>query len=584
MFVRPRLVVLSVLTGLCASLLVTLEVADRQLADQHVDIIQGTGNTGTGTPGTALDDSRNDDIRNDDNRNDDNRNGDNRNDDGGSATGPDRDGFDPVAPLRDTIFWGRENQALMIQNRLRQGWGPELPSQVTASTGSAAGQDSDVIRVVVAGDSFVLGQGVEDLDMRWPTVLERQLNALGGAKFEVIPLARMPSSTMQIADWLSPERVAALRPDIVVFGYLRNDFFPTFEESRLCRIYGTCVADGQTPETWNPKNVPLVACLNGMDSLLGSVLRNLINPRYPHLGRWLTNRYCDPDRVNNREPALSEGIWLEEPAKNPHWSVFTESMRRLARNLDGVPVVVYDYDNTMSMYPGHAPVKDVFEANGFRVVPAANAAQLFFDVRAAGVDISSLWINPADQHPGSRLTAAYAADVAPALYETLGIAPSSTASTYNPGRSLVSNFLPATMHLERDGDAFVFEGGPLSDSFVRDNFFDWAKQGDERNVMETSCATMGRPHARVMFDRYLPSGSRVDVTLLDAEDAMVLVPVGYRADGTEQMGAPILVRPGSSTVVELGPVTSGFLLGTRHAGCPDERIRLPYLKLRVEKI
>ena len=181
---------------------------------------------------------------------------------GAQAPGNQDAQFDPVQPASDIVTWEAENNYLMRDNVIRLGWGPSLSAQPieTRLDEDEAAKDTNkaTVRILSVGDSFVWGQAVEDLDMRWPQVLERTLNAQGGAEttYTVTPLGRTGASLMQMADWVNPERLAEINPDIVVLGYLNNDIIPTFEETNLCNQYGTCTQDGETPVAWNRKTDP----------------------------------------------------------------------------------------------------------------------------------------------------------------------------------------------------------------------------------------------------------------------------------------------------------------------------------------
>jgi hypothetical protein len=484
------------------------------------------------------------------------------------------DSFDPVVASDDLFTWDRENSFLMTQNSLRQGWGPELRSQ-TPETKVA----DDRIHVVVAGDSYVWGQGAEDLDMLWPRQLELELNRLQPDRYRVTRLGRLPSSTMQVADWLHPERIAELDPDVIVFGYLNNDFFPTLEERSLCRRYATCTEDGEPPFAWNPRNGPLVACIRGDDSVLGKVFQRLVNPLFPYVGRWLINRYCDPDRAARNTDKIAEGIWMSDPAANPYWEHFTEATRRLATDVGTTPIAVYVYDSAFddASLPKQRAVRDAFTDAGMTVLQPIRVEEL----RSRTQDHTTHWINPGDSHPGMPLTRMFALDVAQYI-RSLPLTRPNTPSTTQ--RELLSNYLPATLTVDSDVDSARIQGSPLTDEFVSANGMQTSVRGKPTPLQETPCARMGRPHVRLMFDPYTPTGTKLRVSLGNTGGGLVAQTTGYDVDGNEVRGVARLVNPGSSFVIDVVDGVNGLLLGERRAGCPNERLQTPIFDLHIERL
>jgi hypothetical protein len=75
-------------------------------------------------------------------------------------------------------------------------------------------------RVIVLGDSFVYGWGVE-IDQAWPKVLESELNH-GGQPAEVFDLGSPGSGPTEYAE-IARRAIPALSPDLVLVGILQGD-------------------------------------------------------------------------------------------------------------------------------------------------------------------------------------------------------------------------------------------------------------------------------------------------------------------------------------------------------------------------
>lgn len=114
----------------------------------------------------------------------------------------------------------------------------------------AAGEGTDIIRVLVLGDSFTEGIGLRDLSRQWVRQLAQNAAKESGKRVEVVSLARGGTSTYTHAEWLraifandpesiqvDPELFGALRGpyDAVFVGYVVNDttYMPRVEQLRL---------------------------------------------------------------------------------------------------------------------------------------------------------------------------------------------------------------------------------------------------------------------------------------------------------------------------------------------------------------
>ncbi|MBK8097228.1 MAG: SGNH/GDSL hydrolase family protein [Planctomycetes bacterium] len=102
--------------------------------------------------------------------------------------------------------------------------GPEIAVPKPAGT----------FRIVVLGDSVAFGWGVDD-EVTFLRRLERELNARGGTRIEVVNTGHNMYDSMQQAALLRDEGMA-LQPDLVLLVYVVNDIEPTrdvFEQAVL---------------------------------------------------------------------------------------------------------------------------------------------------------------------------------------------------------------------------------------------------------------------------------------------------------------------------------------------------------------
>lgn len=502
----------------------------------------------------------------------------------GNSFGPNAETvrFDPVTPEKSAYIWERDVQFMITQQAHRIGWGPDIKPQVATNKkgdGTASGTSLPTKKIVVVGDSFVWGQSAEDLSMRWPQVMERMLNSKAtNMRFEVTSLGRGASSTMKESEWFTPERLQRLQPDAVIVGFVDNDYMPTYTEKGLCEELGTCSDDGYAPASDCGPRCDLAACLLGERSPTGWVLRTL-NPWFPNVTRALLLRHCDPDRINARLGLLKESSVLGNPEQSDVWPRFTAAVNRISDNTPGVAKFV-NVTRTRPFPKGSvAPGEDVFREAGFKIIDTSKQYEALADPEGGEL----VWnINPADPHPSSLITYAYAADATAALLNHFGAIVGERTQTAG-NAPLVNNYLPTALQVVENSS---------SSSRVRhanSREYDYlgvlaTVNGSGTPLMTVPCAAMGRPHARVMLDPLLGPTTKVVLRMNTSEAPVVIHPVGYLADGTPVQGESFVLTAGSQRSVSLDGVLTGFLIGGIDSGCGlDKEIRLKKFDLSITK-
>lgn len=133
--------------------------------------------------------------------------------------------------------WRTESSFYAYQNSERIG-GFYAAEQIPSS------EPKGKVRILVLGDSYTFGTGLEDIDLRWPKVLEALLEGNGTA-VDVVTLAQGGASTRtqawlldQVAagawekvSWKNPAQAAdALAEpfDYLIVGFVANDVLPGF--------------------------------------------------------------------------------------------------------------------------------------------------------------------------------------------------------------------------------------------------------------------------------------------------------------------------------------------------------------------
>jgi hypothetical protein len=480
--------------------------------------------------------------------------------------------FDPVTEVVDPFLWQRENKFHMLDHAHRVGWGPDLVEQLPRP------RPLDPVRVLVVGDSFVWGQGVEDLDERWDKVLQQELDlrSYRGA-FEVIPIGRGAASTMNIAEWLTEERIAKHDPDAFVLGFITNDYWPTFTEQHFCKKLNLCAADGASPLADCGPRCDIAACLLGEGTPFGWMLRNVMNPAYPNVTSWLLKRYCDPDRIAARRGLLSERSFVDNPQETTYWPLFLEAVEHLGKVGGDMPRYLMHTRTRDFIVDALDPAEKVFMDNGFELIEENSSHDVISRYSA-----EQLSVNPADPHPNSLLTHAYAADTAKVLIERFAESLRPDHTSPKAAAPLVSNYSPSSLYT-RNVTPTTTELTYDHDSVKRQGFWVAAEVNGRTFPQQTApCARMGRPHARVMLDRFVGEGSVVRLSLRSSEN-MVVLPVGTTRDGTPVTGTPFALPADGSRDLVVEPGIKGFLLGVTRDGCdPQGELFLPVFKLSMQ--
>jgi len=469
--------------------------------------------------------------------------------------------FDPVIPSVDPEFWKTQNNFTNYTHGMRTSFDLELGRQVPRPG------RPDAKRVLVIGDSYAWGHGVEDADSMWPTLLELELNDDGGTAYEVVTLARQGASHMEMADWLTEKRIQAIDPDIVIIGFVMNDTYPSFREAALCKALNTCIIDGHVPEFSSEEEQLRIACLEGEETVFSKVIK-FFSGRFPQLANKAAGRYCTAERFNGNNLLESELEMIRSPEQSKYWPLYLAATAHIGKVLGDTPTFLFPYSQQYLDQGSSQSVVNRFKDLGIASIPGPVTAQVY-----TSNPEQSLWVNPADNHPGRPLTVAFAQDVASFIRSEFRSATSDFIRAQDP---LISNYAPVTMTV----------GLPDPDKMtIRSVFNPDAKHfgsDDERRV-SNSCPLAGRPYSRVMFDPRLgkvDNATKITVSL-ETVSPKLLIPLSHRADGRELLGSVIPVR--SAVTVTLPERTVGVLVAEVSAGCNIDLWESSGFSLTVER-
>jgi len=475
--------------------------------------------------------------------------------------------FDPVEPTIDLKIWESQDQYTNASNVVRFSAGPEVTRQVQRPSRIGA------VRVLVVGDSYVWGHGVEDPNSIWPYLLEQELNSDGGAAYEVVTLGRMNSSHMNMADWLTEQKVAELNPDIVVLAHHDNDTFPSYSEKALCEPLGTCMIQGKLPsQAHSDEQIRRVACIEGDSSLFNIVIRQ-VSKIFPMLARIAIERYCNSERFVEGDFRESELKMKQRPQESKYWPLYVSAVERIGKVLADKPTYLFSYAQQTSDREITDLVSKMFKSVGIASIPGPTTSELIRSRQPAELDV-----NPVNNHPSRMLASAYAHDVA--MYLKSPAAKTNTAiqepDSVRAADPVVSTFLPVGLLVSTPDHHKMSVSVGLKSPIgfpIRSN----------GTIMHAPCATLGRPHARVMFDPHLTGIDRETQLSISIEGPrpLILVPVFHDEMNREALGNPITVR--SARQLTLPKQVAGLMIAGTESGCSLNEWFTPPFTLVVER-
>jgi lysophospholipase L1-like esterase len=231
----------------------------------------------------------------------------------------------------------------------------------------------NVRRVIVVGDSFTEGQGVEEADL-YPRLLEEELNARGAERWEVLNFGRSGADFPELED--SFEQLLSFDPDIVVYGMMLNDceLSPSFRARHPLlseRLRGIGRADA--PASLRPLGVRTVS---------------------------FVSQQWEMSRVNWGTTAWYRDLYGEPNLEG--WRRTQAQIQRMqGRLLERGGRFLVALWPVLSSLAGGYPLRQVHEMVG-EFCQEAGIAWLDLLPVLEGHSSVALWVHPVDTHPNER--------------------------------------------------------------------------------------------------------------------------------------------------------------------------------------
>lgn len=283
-------------------------------------------------------------------------------------------------------------------------------------------------RILVLGDSFVWGPPYATLNHLWWRQLEIELARRGYHQVDVLAAGRPGWSTRdQLA--CARELVPQVRPDLILWGYVTND-----PDEKL------------VPQIFDLQDQPPYG--QRMRRLLARVLPNLSFKFESLRAHKLQQQYAGP-RYGYRYPD-----WEAKLVEGENLARYQQTVAEVGTWLGscGIPCVLQTLPSWPSATyhaPRYAPVLPLWKAAGVEVHNVLGPLiQRYGEAPESGPQALQWGINPADSHPGPRMThffAVMAADYLETHFRSL-------LGPQEPGKPLelaINDGLPAGLNLKR---------------------------------------------------------------------------------------------------------------------------------------
>ena len=471
---------------------------------------------------------------------------------------------DTILEIPDDVeIWHRDNAYMAKQLESPTGFTKDRENSVS----SPEDNESEAFKILIVGDSFVWGWGFYDTDRVWHQILNSKLSdKFGAGSYQIEAVAHQGTSMISYSEYLTVDEIKKHDPDLIVIGFLPNDWQADGSEKRICRGKtgtGNSVESACKLGAWYTRP-EYVKCLEGRSNFIGATLRRVVKPFFPRAANSLIERLCDPksfpDDIYSPNELREMG---NDPEQSPYWQMYLDSISAIRSNAGIVPVVALP--TSTNEYISNPVVYKALKSGGIKVIQTPATIALLSGDRSRGQKM--LWINPADPHPNPELHYAYGTDI----FNYISTTYPNKAKRSHYSMSLLSNFSPSSMNLSvsTDSQDVSFGHDPSSWASMRQTV-----SNDYRTVptppQVVPCAPYGRPHARFVFNPdVLATAFTAKITLDDAYDTtLVFSTVSYGSNGQEIFSRPVPFKPGQTFNTRFDRSTTSFVVGSAATGCP----------------
>ncbi len=252
------------------------------------------------------------------------------------------------------------------------------------------GNEETKKKILVIGDSYIEGDGCNNLNQTWWRQLELELYSRGYYNIEVYGVGRRGASTYNEMNWLSKTTlVEDIKPDLIIIGYVIND-----------------------PEIDDEEGKEIIKHTESIDYFKKDKILKIIKQMFPNITYKINNMINDKiDKIGefNDETGYPYYLWYDV-ITNEKWSKKYDeiAVQPLGKYLNSIEIpsfVVTTPDKINSKFEKWYQILSLFEKARIKVY---NMYSEFKDIMEKNPDDDNTKINLVDGHPGTLYTKYYA--------------------------------------------------------------------------------------------------------------------------------------------------------------------------------
>lgn len=440
--------------------------------------------------------------------------------------------------------------------------------------------------ILVIGDSFAQGVGIENLDTAIPYQIEKELNKKYNTNiFKSTVFGTAGAGLEDYNQWLTDEIIKEINPELIIIMFFENDITPLSGSER----------------DWYKISIPNQGerflklaynkCLDGEIGLLGAVIKKSINKVYPSISNYILKYYCDQSKILYKYNKVTADELRKFPEKNPYIESFKEDARSIVKKAGDIPVYLLPISSSKrnyTIYSKYRGYPELFKEVGMIVAESKHLRHV--DKLFEENKDFSYKVNPGDGHFNSEVAHGYAKTIVELISENL----KSKRYDYVEGlpnitnESILSDYLPGDIAIYRNNNKELLAGYMYqrrNEDIYRnvDKFLRSKSKNGEKFYSLAPCMRLNRPHLRFSINYKIAEKKNVNIEIIkSADEFLYFATFGYDENYKEVISQFRVVKKGEKLTFKFSDYNNGFFIASTKGGCPlDESIIGPEVLLKI---
>lgn len=384
-------------------------------------------------------------------------------------------------------------------------------------------------KILLIGDSFVAGFAQERYSLNYHSILKDMMSKNENLnKYEIFSLGKSGSFYSYLTALDTYYNI--IKPDIIIFGFLSNDFKP----------------DSSLNESSN-----YIDCIYGDNNLISIV--ELIPDRYKISKEKIKKYFCDQelsDQIQKKDDIIS------------YEKLFEKALNRLKNKYNVENVIIANTEPPLLL--NYSYPFEQFKKKSINVIYMKETYNLLGYNKK-----KSLYINPFDWHPAPALSHAYALDIYNYLLENH---PHNKNQNTIKKNNSITDITNAVLNKDDNGKIFTIEKIIDVNNYDTLNPENLSITGGRTDLYRKAqhplqlsfCAKLNRPYDVYEFEK----STRFNITLEKSEHSSLFI-INYYFENGKIIEEYSLMKVGSS--IEVDKESLGFMIATPYSGCDLEK-------------